>query len=33
VDPADAVEFVRRGYDPHAVETPFQRHYVRRFLD
>lgn len=33
VDPAEAVEFVRRHYDPHAVETPWQKHYVRRFLD
>ncbi|WP_030612847.1 protein-tyrosine phosphatase family protein [Streptomyces sclerotialus] len=30
--PADrAVEFVRRHYDRHAVETPWQRWYVRRF--
>ncbi|UNO40481.1 protein-tyrosine phosphatase family protein [Streptomyces sp. MST-110588] len=30
--PADrAVEFVRRHYDPKAVETPWQRRYVRRF--
>lgn len=30
--PADgAVEFVRRHYDRHAVETPWQRRYVRRF--
>ncbi|MGW6462081.1 protein-tyrosine phosphatase family protein, partial [Streptomyces sp. NPDC055078] len=27
----DAVTFVRRGYDRHAVETPWQRRYVRRF--
>jgi hypothetical protein len=27
----DAVEFVRRHYDRHAVETPWQRRYVRRF--
>ncbi|WP_030544263.1 protein-tyrosine phosphatase family protein [Streptomyces albus] len=26
-----AVEFVRRGYDRRAVETPWQRRYVRRF--
>ncbi|MBQ0985663.1 protein phosphatase [Streptomyces sp. F63] len=26
-----AVEFVRRGYDGRAVETPWQRRYVRRF--
>lgn len=30
--PADrAIEFVRTGYDPHAVETPWQRRYVRTF--
>ena len=30
--PADAaVAFVRRSYDPHAVETPWQRRYVERF--
>ncbi|GAA2107643.1 protein-tyrosine phosphatase family protein [Actinomadura alba] len=30
--PADqAVDFVRRNYDRHAVETPWQRRYVRRF--
>ncbi|MFF3844348.1 protein phosphatase [Streptomyces sp. NPDC002328] len=30
--PADeAVGFVRRHYDRHAVETPWQRRYVRRF--
>jgi protein-tyrosine phosphatase len=30
--PADrAVDFVRRHYDPRAVETPWQRRYVRRF--
>lgn len=27
----DAVEFVRRGYDPKAVETPWQRRFVTRF--
>ncbi|MGN9758937.1 protein-tyrosine phosphatase family protein [Streptomyces sp. SD31] len=27
----EAVAFVRRGYDRHAVETPWQRRYVRRF--
>jgi rhodanese/phosphatase family protein len=26
-----AVAFVRRHYDPHAVETPWQRRFVRRF--
>jgi protein-tyrosine phosphatase len=30
--PADeAVDFVRRHYDRHAVETPWQRRYVRGF--
>jgi hypothetical protein len=30
--PADeAVAFVRRYYDPHAVETPWQKRYVARF--
>lgn len=30
--PADrAVDFVRRHYDARAVETPWQRRYVRRF--
>ncbi|MEU1375104.1 protein phosphatase [Streptomyces triculaminicus] len=28
-----AVEFVRRHYDRHAVETPWQKRYVRRFAD
>lgn len=27
-----AVDFVRRHYDPHAVETPWQKRYVARFL-
>ncbi|MFJ4644369.1 protein phosphatase [Streptomyces bobili] len=31
VPAAQAVEFVRRNYDRHAVETPWQRRYVRRF--
>ncbi|MCX4509300.1 protein phosphatase [Streptomyces sp. NBC_01619] len=31
VPPAEAVAFVRRHYDRHAVETPWQRRYVRRF--
>ncbi|MFD9220642.1 protein phosphatase [Streptomyces sp. NPDC060064] len=32
--PADrAVDFVRRHYDARAVETPWQRRYVRRFSD
>lgn len=28
---AEAVAYVRRHYDRHAVETPWQRRYVRRF--
>jgi protein-tyrosine phosphatase len=31
VPAADAVAYVREHYDPHAVETPWQRAYVRRF--
>ncbi len=31
VPPEDAVAYVREHYDPHAVETPWQRAYVRRF--
>jgi protein-tyrosine phosphatase len=32
--PADhAVHFVRQRYDTHAVETPWQRRYVRRFAN
>jgi len=31
VPPGEAVEFVRAAYDRHAVETPWQRRYVRRF--
>lgn len=31
VAPAEAVTFVRSGYDPRAVETPWQRRFVRRF--
>ncbi|MFS8197056.1 protein-tyrosine phosphatase family protein [Streptomyces sp. CWNU-52B] len=31
VPPGEAVEFVRRNYDRHAVETPWQRRYVRGF--
>lgn len=27
----EAVDHVRRHYDRHAVETPWQRRYVRRF--
>jgi protein-tyrosine phosphatase len=30
VPPDEAVAFVRRHYDAHAVETPFQRRFVRR---
>ncbi|MEU5704465.1 protein-tyrosine phosphatase family protein [Streptomyces aurantiacus] len=33
VPPEEAVDFVRRNYDRHAVETPWQRGYVRRFAD
>lgn len=31
VPAGEAVAFVRRHYDRHAVETPWQRRYVRRF--
>ncbi|MFJ8824999.1 protein phosphatase [Streptomyces sp. NPDC102467] len=31
VPPAEAVAYVRRAYDRHAVETPWQKRYVRRF--
>jgi protein-tyrosine phosphatase len=31
VPAGEAVEFVRRHYDRRAVETPWQRSYVRRF--
>ncbi|MBC2906379.1 protein-tyrosine phosphatase family protein [Streptomyces cupreus] len=31
VPPEEAVAYVRRHYDPRAVETPWQRRYVRRF--
>jgi hypothetical protein len=31
VPAARAVDFVRRHYDPHAVETPWQRRYVQQF--
>ncbi|WP_329398010.1 protein phosphatase [Streptomyces lydicus] len=32
--PADeAVDYVRRNYHPRAVETPWQKRYVRRFGD
>ncbi|WP_371687342.1 hypothetical protein [Micromonospora sp. KC723] len=30
VPPHEAVAFVRRHYDRHAVETPWQRRYVQR---
>ena len=30
VAPGDAVSYVREHYDLHAVETPWQRRYVRR---
>jgi hypothetical protein len=33
VPPDEAVDFVRRNYDRHAVETPWQRGYVRGFAD
>ncbi|WP_229899893.1 protein-tyrosine phosphatase family protein [Streptomyces hiroshimensis] len=31
VSAGEAVDFVRRHYDRHAVETPWQKRYVRRF--
>ncbi|WP_420037409.1 protein-tyrosine phosphatase family protein [Streptomyces sp. cg28] len=31
VPAAEAVAYVRRHYSPHAVETPWQKRYVRRF--
>jgi hypothetical protein len=31
VKPDEAVAYVRRHYDPHAVETPWQKRYVRQF--
>lgn len=31
VHPDEAVTFVRDRYDPRAVETPWQRRFVRRF--
>lgn len=33
VPAAEAVAFVRRHYDPRAVETPWQRRYVLHFTD
>jgi hypothetical protein len=32
VPPGEAVAFVRRHYARHAVETPWQRRYVERFV-
>jgi len=32
VPAAEAVEFVRAKYDSHAVETPWQKRFVRRFV-
>jgi rhodanese/phosphatase family protein len=32
VDPAEAVAYVRRHYHPRAVETPWQRRFVARYL-
>lgn len=32
VRPEDAVAYVRRNYDHRAVETPWQRSYVARFM-
>ncbi|MCZ7416430.1 MULTISPECIES: protein-tyrosine phosphatase family protein [unclassified Streptomyces] len=31
VPPGEAVDYVRRHYHPRAVETPWQRRFVRRF--
>jgi protein-tyrosine phosphatase len=31
VAPRDAVAFIRENYDRHAVETPFQKRFVRNF--
>ncbi|MBC2873957.1 MULTISPECIES: protein-tyrosine phosphatase family protein [Streptomyces] len=31
VPAGEAVAYVRRHYDPHAVETPWQKRFVRRF--
>ncbi|MGW7410970.1 protein-tyrosine phosphatase family protein [Streptomyces sp. NPDC054863] len=33
VPAAEAVDFVRENYEPHAVETPWQKRYVLRFAD
>jgi protein-tyrosine phosphatase len=32
VEAGDAIAWVRRCYHPRAVETPWQRRYVRRFM-
>jgi protein-tyrosine phosphatase len=32
VPPDRAAAFVRRHYDAHAVETPWQRRYVKQFI-
>ena len=32
VPASGAVDFVRRAYDPRAVETPWQRRFVERFI-
>lgn len=31
LDPNDAVAWVRQHYDRHAVETPWQRHWLRQY--
>jgi protein-tyrosine phosphatase len=31
VPAGEAVAYVRRHYDPHAVETPWQKRYIRNF--
>ena len=31
IPPAEAVDYVRARYSPHAVETPWQRRFVQRF--
>ncbi|MEE1787647.1 protein phosphatase [Streptomyces sp. SP17BM10] len=33
VPPTEAVAYVRAHYGPHAVETPWQKRYVRRALE
>ena len=32
VPPLEAMAYVRKRYDPRAVETPWQRRYVAHFL-